>query len=327
MDPDVLRRVLVLIDQPTLVTCCLASKVLHKTLTRPGVWKCATVHKPSAAAAACISTLQSTYVTVVCSDVCGVEEFMRELDAPVRRLSVSLYPEPDKVPRSCQIGTLAARFASTLEELVIEWGSIPFAVGLVFEESLPHLHELRVIEEGPDPLRRVEVYFHAEMPRLRNVHLRVMTSDILAHTPRMKSLKHVRYESGDELYEDSTLEGVSLDSLYLNAGSRVEWTYLSSAIARAASIKQLTLLCSCPFELDTRLPVRDMCLRVTQSTSLVLSLTAARAMESLVVLNSGSCNGWTVRFTECGSWDRFMMFLKNTDVYVGRYGVEVTVEF
>jgi hypothetical protein len=87
-----------------------------------------------------------------------------------------VYPEPDKVPRSCQIGTLAARFAPTLEELVIEWGSLPFPLGLVFEETLPHLFDLRVIEEGPDPLRRVEVYFHAEMPKLKNVQVGDMVS-------------------------------------------------------------------------------------------------------------------------------------------------------
>ena len=327
MDLDVLRRVLSLVDQPTLVACCLASKSLHKELTSPGVWKFARVHKPSASAAAAVSLLQSTSVTVVCSDVTCIEEFLRELIAPVCRMSISIYPEPDKVPRSCQIGTLAGRFAPTLEELTIEWGSLPFPLGLVFEEALPHLRELRVIEEGPDPLRRVEVYFHAEMPKVKNVQLRVMTSDILAHVTSMKSLKNVRYESTDELYEDSNLEGVSLDTLYLNAGSEVEWTYLSSAIARAASIKQLTLLCGSPFELDARLPVRDMCLRVTQSTSLVVSMMAARGMESLVVLNSGSTDGWTVRFTECGSWDRFTMFLKNTEVYVGRWGVKVTIEF
>ena len=327
MNTAVLRSVLRLVDQSTRVTCCRSSKKLCETLKEPGLWPSVIVHKPTQGAAEFIGKVQSTTVTVLATNVTEVESFFESLNAPLTRVCIAI-GEPSLFPRSCRLGQAIARFQD-LEELIIECGTVRRTTGIVFDTDMPKLRVLRVTEESAS--RRVEVYFQAKFPDLDDVYLRVFTSDVLAcMRTTMPSLCHLRYEAESDLYEDANMEGITLAAVQVHTGNSVAWTYLSSALARASAIRRLTLVCSdASLHIDNSLPVRDLCVRVAGkvSTSVVVTLNSARVLESLVVLHAGGGEGWTVRFVECGSWERFLAFLRNTEVYVGRWGAHVTIEF
>ena len=325
MDPDVLRRVVSLVDQGTRVACCLASHRLRAEMMRPGCWPTVVVYACTRDASDFVGRVGCTDLLVSCREVRVVETFLESVHAPLRKLSVTVRGERAVFPRACALGSVVARFPN-LEVLVVECGKVSRASGLVFPHAMPRLRSLRVTEDTTPA--RLEVYIRdACMEALEEACMRVATSDILACIPSLPRLRFLRYHAGDDSFEDACFEGSCLSSVDLHVCTEVEWTYLASALGRARSIRQLTLTCSSDLEFHAPLPVRDVIIRATKSDmTLQFTLSAIRVLASLAIVDAGG-DGWAVRFVECGSWDRFLMFTKNTEIYIGRWGGNVTIEF
>lgn len=326
MEPDVFRRVASMVDQGTRVACCMASRRLHAELVKPGGWPSVAVYACTPRAVLFIEAVECTDLSVSCPDVRVVEAFLDSLNAPLRRLVVSVRGSRVLFPRACGLGSSVARFPR-LEDLVIECGHLPRALcGLVFPVALPALRSLRVTEDTIPA--RLEVYLRgAGMAALEDVCLRVSTCDVLSCLPSLPRLRFLKYHASRDKYEDACFEDARLCSVDLHVSSDVGWTYLVSALARARYINQLTITSSTDLDFQAPLEVRDMVIRATKSDMTVqFTLTSARVLTSLAVVDAGG-DGWVVRFTECGTWDRFLLFTKNTDMYIGRWGSNVTVEF
>lgn len=325
MEPDVLRRVALLVDQSTRVACCMASRRVHAELLRPGAWPSVAVYACTPEALAFLEKVECTDLIVSCREMRAVATFLESVTAPLRKLSVVVRGQRAVFPRAWTLGSVVAKFPN-LEELAVRCGAVPRASGLVFPHSMPRLRSLCITEDASPA--RLEVYIRdAGMLALEDVCMRVSTSDVLACIPSLPRLRFVRYHADDETYEDACFEGSWLSGMDLHVSSDVEWTYLASALDRAHSIQRLTLTSSVDLEFHKPLRVRDLVIRASRNDMTVeLTLAASRVLASLAIVDAGG-DGWAVRFVECGSWDKFLLFTKNTDMYIGRWGTNVTVEF
>lgn len=325
LSPPLLRRVGSLLDQRTRVACCVGSARLGEALADPAVWRRITVHAPGPDALAHVRRVRPEVLHLSGVDVGAAERFVEQLaeDAAarsaVRALRVTVVPGCSLV-RSSLLPTLAE--FPELRELVLEFGGLaePGCLAFSADEPLPCLEYLRIVDDGQP--RRLEVYFAGVLlPQLREVHLRVATSDVLAHVPRLPRLRVVRYGAERESYEDADLGGANLDALSLDVRDPMAMHFLEVAVGAARRVERLQLTCFCDVEYDADVGgLRHLTIRARPpSTSARVAYWSVRRVGSLTV------EAGRVRFVGCGSFNNFMLWTQRTLLFVASEG-EVTVD-
>lgn len=299
LSPTALASVLCRVDQPTRVSCALASKELHAALCKPGAggfWGQVQVYAPTECAARFVELINAHDILIRADNLQAVERFMEGLDRSVPMSYVSVV-----VGSTCGVTWLARALRGLpVIELLVSCHGVE-AAGIIFDVEMPRLRRLEIYDSS----RNIEVYFQVPLPELRELSLRVAASNALTLEAPLHAVTH---DVQDESYEDARFDNEHYHSLSFRVCSDVCWTYLSAALQKARSIGELVLKCSTAIDIDTALPVQELCIRPDPDVHITFSLPCVRGLRSLRVTDG------SVSFVNCGTWDSFLRFTHNTEV-------------
>lgn len=319
LNVTVLRRVVRLLDQAARVRCMLASKALAAAITHADAWPAVAVHKPTGDALDFIAAARCAAVSLTG----GARAVARLLDGMYERgVHLDLRALTLRFDGLFRANALAAAVADlpALEELVVSCGRMTGAACLALGDGggLRRLHTLRVAEQpNAHGERRLEVYLQgAELPALREVVLRVCTSDVLAHAWRFPALRHVVYDNDGDTFEDARLDGCSLDCLETDVANDEALGRLAAALAAAAGVQRLSLALLDDADLDTHMPVQSLVLRMCQDVALTLDFAVAAGLRALHVQSLQGSTGWSLRLLGAGSFERFLLWTRRCDARI-----------
>lgn len=332
LSPAVLRRVAALLDQDTRVSACVGSERLAEALAHPSAWRRTVVHAPTPQALQFVCRVRPEVLHLVDAEVRRAEWFLEQLleagaHRGVRGLYVSLAP-CGSLAASTLLPTIAEFPA--LRELTLEFESVSRPACLAFPEGCEGLRDLtylRVTErpgraEAP---RHLEVYLaDAELPALQEVHLRVATSDVLAHVSRFPLLRVVRYGAERESFEDADLEGATLDTLAVDVRDAAAMHFLAVALESAGRVDRVQLTCHSDVCFDASAPLRHLAIRLRAPASeLDVAYPAVRRASSVTVEADASLRRYTLRFSGTGSCHNFLEWTQRALLHVSSEGVVV----
>lgn len=304
----------------------MASRALGGVVAHPAAWPTVVVHKLTAAAEQFLAEVGADDVELAaCGNVHRVEWFLegliaRGMHTVVESLRICL--GKTGLSTTCTLMHAVAEFTA-LEDLDIECEGLPRSACLAFPSTfggLTRLERLRVTERAAD--RRLEVYLgDACLPQLREVRLRVCTSDVLAQAHRLRNLHVVSYDCTRETFEDARLDNLRLELLSATAPTCDAADTLLTEVSNARRIGTLALTCP-SVTLDAFMPVDCLHIKVVDPGAEVSILhPAVRFMEAVTVEHMGDApEGWSVRFTAAGSWHNFQTWLARTVLRVGHDG-------
>lgn len=328
----VLRRIAAALDQETRVACCVATARLREALEHPSAWRRTVVYAPNSHALRFVCRVRPEVLHLPGAEVRHAEWFLDQLVAEgahvgLQELHVTFAPV-------CALAAPAllptvADFPG-LRQLTLEFESVSRSGCLVFPGEcggLRALEYLRITERPvrPGTSRTLEVYFaDARLPQLREVHLQVATSDVLAHVPRFPQLRVVRYGAERENFEDADLEGAKLDLLHADVRDTTAMHYLTVALERAAYIDRVQLACFADMFFDASVAAAHLSVQLHPPASqLDVVHSVVRRLASVSVDGGPGQRRFTVKFVGAGSWHNFFAWTQRAQLHVGMDGVLV----